>query len=249
MKSRDIPNKSNARRFDRMAFTLVEVLVSIGIIGLLLAILLPALAGAKRAGVNTAMLVNQRESMGIVRAYASDHDDQFPSAGDESGVTASFPWQGTTQTLSYWAQPDHWGWIIQSLGYEGYVSVGPNAAPTIFRDQEDCTSCGFGMRSIHTLSPTVLAEPEQFADGASADRLLNTAQRTTDVRHPAAKGVLMQMYARDVEDASSQWLIHFADGHGEYVPERRLRPGAEIGIPFGGLPVMSTVGGVEGRDL
>jgi len=249
MKNKGFTKNSSAARFRARAFTLVEVLITIGIIGVLLAIFLPALAGAKKAGFETLLLVNQRESMRVVQAYAGDHDDQFPSAGDESGLTASFEWQGTNHSLSYWGQPDHWGWILESYGYEGYVSVGPNAAPTVFREQEDCSSCGFGMRSIHVLSSTVLAEPEQFADGVDADRHLNRAMRTSDVRHPAAKGVLLQLYGRNVEDASSQFLIHFADGHGEYIPEHDLRTGAQVGIPFGGLPVMSTVGGVEGRDL
>ena len=61
----------------RPAFTLVEVLVTIGIIGLLIAILLPALSVARASGRTTACLAGQRE---IGRAFVL-------RAGNHSGYT------------------------------------------------------------------------------------------------------------------------------------------------------------------
>jgi prepilin-type N-terminal cleavage/methylation domain-containing protein len=242
------------RRQRVSAFTLVELMVTIGIIAVLLGILLPVLGSAKSAGRQTVLLANQRESMRLVEAYAADYYDKFPSAGDESGVTASWAWNGETVTVDYWNQPELWAWMLQSRGYAGYVALGPNATPMAFDDREGGASCcgELGVRALHVLSPTTLARPALFHDGAGADRELNEPMRFSSVADPAAKGVLMQLHGRTEAQrsgAGASFLIHFADGHGADVRESLLKPGARIGIPFGGLPVMTTEGGVRGRDL
>lgn len=236
------------------AFTLVELMVTIGIIAVLLGVLLPVLGRANSAGRQTVLLANQRESMRLIEAYAADHDDEFPSAGDESGVTASWTWNGETVTVDYWHQPEYWAWMLQSRGYAGFVALGPDATPTAFDEQEGGASCcgEQGRRAVHVLSPTTLARPALFHDGAAADRELNEPMRFASVADPAAKGVLMQLHGRTEAQrtgARASFLIHFADGHGADVRQSLLKPGARIGIPFGGLPVMTTEGGVRGRDL
>jgi prepilin-type N-terminal cleavage/methylation domain-containing protein len=60
------------------AFTLIELLVVIAIIALLIGILLPSLASARRAAVNTACLANLRTLHQRVALYANDSDDLVP---------------------------------------------------------------------------------------------------------------------------------------------------------------------------
>lgn len=66
----------------RSGFTLIELLTVISIISLLMAILLPALSGARRRSRSTKCQANVRELAVATLQYASRHDDRFPVAGD-----------------------------------------------------------------------------------------------------------------------------------------------------------------------
>ncbi|HZZ44674.1 MAG TPA: prepilin-type N-terminal cleavage/methylation domain-containing protein [Tepidisphaeraceae bacterium] len=63
------------------AFTLVELLVVIGLIGLLIALLLPALAGARRASKQLACLSNLRQWGAGVQLYAIANHGYLPRRG------------------------------------------------------------------------------------------------------------------------------------------------------------------------
>ena len=64
----------------RGGFTLVELLVVIGIIALLLAILLPTLSSVRQAGRGTACLSNLKQMATALTQYAVDHQTQLPPA-------------------------------------------------------------------------------------------------------------------------------------------------------------------------
>jgi prepilin-type N-terminal cleavage/methylation domain-containing protein/prepilin-type processing-associated H-X9-DG protein len=61
----------------RNAFTLVELLVVIGIIGLLIGIMAPVLGRAKRVAARTLCATNLRQIGVSVRAYLNESDDVF----------------------------------------------------------------------------------------------------------------------------------------------------------------------------
>ncbi len=63
---------------NRTAFTLVELLVVIGVIALLVSILLPALNKAREAAHRVACSSNQRQLVMALRAYANDNRDCVP---------------------------------------------------------------------------------------------------------------------------------------------------------------------------
>lgn len=65
---------------DRAAFTLVELLVVLALIGLLASLLLPALGKARARARNIACVSNLRQLGLAVRSYAEDHDGRLPAA-------------------------------------------------------------------------------------------------------------------------------------------------------------------------
>jgi prepilin-type N-terminal cleavage/methylation domain-containing protein len=83
----------------RTAFTLVELLVVIGIIALLIGILLPTLSRAQEAGRRTQCLSNLRELANALRVYAVENKDACPIGGIAANPSAGTP--GTNPDMQY----------------------------------------------------------------------------------------------------------------------------------------------------
>ncbi len=81
----------------RRAFTLVELLVVLGIITVLIGILLPALARSRAVAQRTVCLNNLRQMAIVAQAYVNENQGRYPSAQFLSGdFLTSFCWDLTT---------------------------------------------------------------------------------------------------------------------------------------------------------
>jgi prepilin-type N-terminal cleavage/methylation domain-containing protein len=110
----------------RCAFTLVELLVVIGIIALLIGILIPTLGKARDAANRTASLSNLRELSTAMRIYATENKDACPLGGIaanpdtlKGGVEPPMQY-GFTFTV-YWVGASGEG--IGGLGYLAYSGL------------------------------------------------------------------------------------------------------------------------------
>ena len=64
-----------------VAFTLIELLVVIAIIGILAALLLPALGLARQSALRTRCINNERQLFLAARMFADDHEGWLPARG------------------------------------------------------------------------------------------------------------------------------------------------------------------------
>lgn len=80
----------------KRAFTLVELLVVIAIVSVLMAILMPALSGARRQAISLTGMKNQREVATAANLFAADNDDLYPPSVATLGMANDWHWYDPT---------------------------------------------------------------------------------------------------------------------------------------------------------
>ncbi len=99
-----------AAKAEIKAFTLVELLVVIGIISVLIAMLLPALNKARESAQRIACASNLRQVAMAWNAYTSDYHGQLP-------VGISYYWDATPSNLNPSAPADYYYWASMLKPY------------------------------------------------------------------------------------------------------------------------------------
>jgi len=245
----------------RRGFTIVELLVSISVIGVLLAITLPAIRRVRESALELAVVNHQRQVMAELTRHAVDHEDFFPHYAGPGAADARLDYplndsntRGlgtvTPENGGYWGQPNFWWWVLERDGYGGMLAMtGPEVDPAFVTD----IALVFAPIARDTLTYTAFAKDALFASPPRIDVVaLRTPRRMMEVAFPSEKGVLMRANrAREGEFRAVPPIVSFADGSASAVAWDRFLPAAGVYQLVGpeGLPVLTTRGGLGGRDV
>lgn len=240
---------SERRIHVQRGFTLVELLVSIGVIAVLLAILLPAIGGARRSAKESRHLSNTRQLLVALSTYASDYKDRFPAvlhgAGEDTDPLGNPLPQTTIAPQSYLVRNSlQWTDPLYRSGHDLPVegSFGPPDELNPVR------------RTHYLLTGAAFAEPALFVDDPQVVPALLRVQVVTRTRHPAGKGYLLVSHpdalSQDREDLDPV-LAGMGDGsaskRGPRAEALADPDGNAIGLPS--WPVLWTRHGLEGQDF
>jgi prepilin-type N-terminal cleavage/methylation domain-containing protein/prepilin-type processing-associated H-X9-DG protein len=126
----------------RKGFTLVELLVVIGIIALLISILLPTLSNARRAAQTVACASNARQLALAIRLFAQEHRGYMPATSDKDHMWARDPQRKIWVYRSGTNPPVGLDWASSLLPYLGnrsteWFNLAPDKIAKIFKCPSD----------------------------------------------------------------------------------------------------------------
>ena len=104
----------------RDGFTLVELLVAVGIIALLIAILLPALSAARESANRIKCAGNLRQMGQFIYLFAKDHKDRIPQGQDT-------PASGLGSQLPTWMYTKDYFVLVDSYGANQRLFICPSS--------------------------------------------------------------------------------------------------------------------------
>lgn len=105
-------------------FTIVEVLVVIGVIGVLMGLIVPALGAVRRSGQNTQCLSNLRQLWVSVDAYQTVSDRLLPNCNFLPAASSEGPVGGLPTLLERYIDPKSESWFCPADVDEESIATG-----------------------------------------------------------------------------------------------------------------------------
>jgi prepilin-type N-terminal cleavage/methylation domain-containing protein len=214
-------------------FTLVELLVVIGIIAVLISLLLPALGKAQRHARQVVCMSNERQLIQAVIMYAGDWKGVFPGGpGYINGVY--FPrlasWDTEAQNpYSCNADPQYGPTFLAQYVSNSTKIGGCPGEPDVKTTGADFTN----KRTSYWYSMSLVYKPEEVwnpsGSGITLPSTPQTPQKLASVRHPISKIMIIErqsyhekVFVQSDRGVFSNFAMGFVDGHVVYQSSKLL---------------------------
>lgn len=242
------------------AFSLIEVVIAIGVVAILIGLALPSLGAAReRARVNRSV-TNLGSIAQVLSIYAGAEDDRFPVG--EPGRIYQVTLSGQGISASFGSIFDFGrAWPVVTRSHLPWNEC----FPMLFSPGAPVPSSGMDASQSfsYPLSHSVMARPGLWRLGAVPDPSLIGGRRFSEVSYPASKVVswddAMRYVVRPVESQKYPSRIGtprpmlFADGHVDQLSiDGAAAPIANVMNPVETereAPLHNTPFGVAGRDF
>jgi prepilin-type N-terminal cleavage/methylation domain-containing protein/prepilin-type processing-associated H-X9-DG protein len=199
----------------RKAFTLVELLVVIGIIALLISILLPALGRAKEQANWVKCMSNMRMVGQSFQMYTSNNKGRFPTAGAGTKPHDWIFWEDEPPTPG---DPRH---LDKSM-------IAPYLGIPVNREVLQCPSddvynrrSGVFYRFSYSSNYFITRLPADSWPGVYGLGETNQPLKVTDIVSPSDKILLIDETAQTVDDGCWAWMEKPNPGDGQNIISNR----------------------------
>jgi prepilin-type N-terminal cleavage/methylation domain-containing protein/prepilin-type processing-associated H-X9-DG protein len=234
----DFMSQDNSLRRVR-GFTLIELLVVIAIIGVLAALLLPALSRAKAQGAKTQCINNLRQLQLAWQIYSDDHDGWLPrNDGGQSAGRQEFYESWTAGWLDYSNDnSDNTNTVLLTTG--GFGRIGRyTPSPAIYKcpsDKSWALQGGQPMPRVRSYAINSLLGSRQY-QYASPDAAYDVYWKQTDLGRPPVSQHFV--FIDEHEDSIDDGFFFFSMAGGERagwldIPSARHGRGANISFVDG----------------
>lgn len=215
---------------DRRAFSMIEMVVSIGVVLVISGVLLPTLRASRESAILVRSMVQARSNASLISNYCADNRDAIPYWNDLAVMVAM-----------------DFGVLLQQAGYVAALRE---------TDPDGFDKYGF---SRFSMSTAIVADPRYFQPGFTVrtSQLPAASTRLSNIAYPAEKGVAVQwLHVRGTEHVLWGWNpidrprsgFARADGSGMGVACTDFQLEHDFFEYDTGVPVLMTWGGFRGRD-
>lgn len=240
----------------RPGFTLIEVVAVVAITGILLAVTVPALHGARGRARRTASLAYLRSHAQIFAKYNGDHRDAMPQFLDprRPSSTVRNTATGFELTTYYFMSHATWNIGLADPYYDG------NHLDRTFTPPETPPDLGGGWPVLtgYFYSCAFSADPAYWNPRTRTGPAQWRGTRSHEIAFPSAKGLLWGSNPPPAQSGDGALLrAAFSDASARLIKLDSLGPmyqGADGGWPgaihgVGPPPFMHTLDGARGRDV